>query len=285
MQAITEGYGLIEGPIWVAGKGVLFSDVQFGGVFCLDENNNVEQLFEHRKGIGGMAEHAQGGVVVSGRNISFKSYLGGPTVILLDREEQAGLMGFNDIVADPQGRVYAGGLSGNPLANDGTAPAAENLYLIDVDGTARVVAQDIRLTNGLGFSPDGKTLYHSDTLRRSVFSYAVSSDGSLGPKEVFASTERGLPDGLKVSEDGAVWVALADGGSGVAVYNADSSLREYIDIPHPMCTSLCFGGDDLKDLYIVSGSDGLPGDKAGGIFKIRTDVPGLPLAVAKIRLA
>ncbi|MFT7651171.1 MAG: D-xylonolactonase [Candidatus Azotimanducaceae bacterium] len=285
MQAITEGYGLIEGPIWVAGKGVLFSDVQFGGVFCLDENNNVEQLFEHRKGIGGMAEHAQGGVVVSGRNISFKSYLGGPTVILLDREEQAGLMGFNDIVADPQGRVYAGGLSGNPLANDGTAPAAENLYLIDVDGTARVVARDIRLTNGLGFSPDGKTLYHSDTLRRSVFSYAVSSDGSLGPKEVFASTERGLPDGLKVSEDGAVWVALADGGSGVAVYNADSSLREYIDIPHPMCTSLCFGGDDLKDLYIVSGSDGLPGDKAGGIFKIRTDVPGLPLAVAKIRLA
>ena len=284
MQVITQGYGLIEGPIWVAGKGVLFSDVQFGGVFCVDENNEVEELFGHRKGIGGMAEHVQGGVVVSGRNISFKSYLGGPTVTLLDRDEQAGLLGFNDIVADHQGRVYAGGLAGNPLADNGSAPAAENLYLIDVDGSARVVAQDIRLTNGLGFSPDGKTLYHSDSLRRSVFSYAVSSDGSLGPKELFVRTERGAPDGLKVSEDGAVWVALAAGGSAVAVYNADSSLRQYIEIPHPMCTSLCFGGDDLKDLYIVSGSEGLTGDKAGGIFKLRADVAGLPLAAAKTRL-
>ncbi len=284
MQLITEGYGLIEGPIWVAGRGVLFSDVQFGGVFCLDKNLQVTELFAHRKGIGGMTEHVSNGVVVSGRNISFKSYAGGPTQTLLERNEGAGLMGFNDIVADKKGRIYAGGLAGNPLAKDDLAPSSENLYLIDLDGSCRVVAEDVRLTNGLGFSPDSRTLYHSDSIRRTVFSYKVGENGSLGPKEAFARTARGAPDGLKVSEDGAVWVALAAGGSGVAVYESDGSLRKYIDIPHPMCTSLCFGGDDLRDLYIVSGSEGLTGDKAGGIFRIRTDVAGLPLAAAKVTL-
>mgnify|MGYP006143310723 CR=1 FL=1 len=65
MQPIAEGFGLIEGPIWVAGKGLLFSDVQSGGVFCLDENHHVEELFPHRKGIGGMAEHVADGVGVT----------------------------------------------------------------------------------------------------------------------------------------------------------------------------------------------------------------------------
>jgi len=284
MQLVTEGYGLIEGPIWVAGRGVLFSDVQFGGVFCLDEHDQVSEVFGHRKGIGGMAEHEAGGVVVSGRHISFKSFAGGPTQSLLERNEEAGLVGFNDIVADSKGRIYAGGLGGSPLANDGSTPPAENLYFIDLDGSSRVVAEDVRLTNGLGFSPDGGTLYHSDSLRKTVFSYTVEENGSLGPKQTFARTERGVPDGLKVSEDGAVWVALAAGGSGVAVFESDGSLRKHIDIPHPMCTSLCFGGDDLKDLYIVSGSEGLPGDKAGGIFRLRTEVAGLPLAKARVTL-
>ena len=284
MHQVAEGFGLIEGPIWVAGRGLLFSDVQFGGVFCLDDNQRVTELFPHRKGIGGMAEHVAGGVVVSGRNISFKSYSGGPTKTLLERDEGGGLLGFNDIVADTKGRVYAGGLAGNPLADDGSLPASENLYLVDLDGSSRVVAEDVRLTNGLGFSPDGGTLYHSDSARRTVFSYAVNESGSLGPKQPFVRTERGIPDGLKVSEDGAVWVALAGGGSGVAVFESDGGLRETIDIPHPMCTSLCFGGDDRKDLYIVSGSEGQPGDKAGGVFRVRTEVPGLPLAAAKVVL-
>lgn len=74
-----------------------------------------------------MTEHVAGGVVVSGRHISFKSYSGGPTKTLLERHEAGGLLGFNDIVADAKGRIYAGGLPGNPLANDSSAPGAENL--------------------------------------------------------------------------------------------------------------------------------------------------------------
>ncbi len=284
VELLTEGYGLIEGPVWVPGRGLLFSDVLFGGVFCLAADGEVSEVFPHRKGIGGMSLHAEGGMVVSGRNISFKSFAGGDTVTLLERDEAAGLVGFNDITTDAKGRIYAGGLGSSPVFEDGREPASENLYLIDLDGSSRAVAEDVRLTNGLGFSPDGSTLYHSDSLRRAVCCYSVAADGSLGAKQVFAETQTGVPDGLVVAEDGSVWVALAGGGKGVAVYDADGSFKRHIEIPHPMCTSVCFGGDDLRDLYIVSGSEGLEGDKRGGVFRVRTEVAGVPVAPARVAL-
>ncbi|MEM7079519.1 MAG: SMP-30/gluconolactonase/LRE family protein [Pseudomonadota bacterium] len=283
MDALTEGYGLIEGPVWVAGRGLMFSDVLGGGVFCLGPDGTVGEVFAHRRGIGGMSLHANAGMVVSGRNISYKAFAGGDTVELLPRDEAAGLVGFNDITTDSAGRVYAGGLGASPVFADGREPEAQNLYLIDLDGSSRIVAREILLTNGLGFSPDGRTLYHSDTSRAAICCYAVSDNGDLGPKQTFATSSL-HPDGLAVAEDGSVWVAMA-GGSGVVVYNADGSERQHIEIPHPMCTSLCFGGDDLRDLYIVSGSNGLEGDRRGGVFKVRTEVAGLAVPPARIPLA
>ncbi len=284
MEALTEGYGLIEGPLWVSGRGLMFSDVLNGGVFCLSPDGQVSDVFAHRRGIGGMSLHVDDGLIVSGRNISFKPFGGGGTVTVLDRDEPAGLVGFNDITTDSAGRVYAGGLGASPVFADGREPASGNLYLIDLDGSSRVVGEDIRLTNGLGFSPDGRTLYHSDSLRRSVCCYDVAESGDLGPKRTFVETERGVPDGLVVAEDGSVWVALAGGGQGVAVFESDGTHRQHIEIPHPMCTSVCFGGDDLQDLYIVSGSEGLDGDARGGVFKVRTEVAGLAVAPARVAL-
>ncbi|MEZ5596325.1 MAG: SMP-30/gluconolactonase/LRE family protein [Pseudomonadales bacterium] len=159
-----------------------------------------------------MSWHEAGGLIVSGRNIAFKPLPAGETVTLLDRDADHGLVGFNDITTDAAGRIYAGGLGSSPVFEDGLGPRAGDLYLIDLDGSARVVGTDVRLTNGLGFSPDGRTLYHSDSGRRTVNCYAVQADGSLGPKSVFVSVDAGIPDGLVVSEDGAVWVTLADGG-------------------------------------------------------------------------
>ena len=284
MDTLTQGYGLIEGPVWVPSRGLLFSDVLGGGVFCLDKSGRVEEVILYRRGIGGMALHQDNGLIVSGRNIAYKDLDGEETIVLFDRNEEEGLVGFNDITTDNVGRIYAGGLGSSPVFEDGRKPKAENLYLIDLDGSVSVVAKDVRLTNGLGFSPGEKMLYHSDSLRRQVCVYEVKKDGRLGPKKVFAETEKGVPDGLVVSEDGAVWVALAGGGSGVAVFEPTGKLREVIQIPRPMCTSVCFGGEDLKDLYIVSGSDGLEGDSRGGVFKVRTAVSGLPVPLAKVEL-
>lgn len=281
MELLTAGYGLIEGPVWHPERGLIFSDVVHGGVFCLAGDGGVSEVFPHRRGIGGMSLHVDGGLVVSGRNIAYKAFAGGDTVSLLERDEANGLVGFNDITTDQAGRIYAGGLGASPVFADGRQPASANLYMIDLDGSVQVVGEDVRLTNGLGFAPDGKTLYHSDTLRNGVFKYAVHDDGTLGAKEHFLRSEHGVPDGLVVAEDGSLWVALAD-GSGVGVWGADGEFQQLVEIPHPMCTSVCFGGADLRDLYIVSGSDGQKGDKCGGVFVTRTDVAGLPVAPARV---
>jgi gluconolactonase len=288
MERLATGYGLIEGPLWIGGRGLVFSDVLNGGVFCLARDGQVTTVFEHRRGVGGLALHAAGGLVVSGRNIAYKPFDGGPTVTLLDRDPEAGNVGYNDLTTDAAGRIYAGSLGTSPVFEnpDGPAgePAAGDLWLIDLDGSSRVVAREIWLTNGLGFSPDGRTLYHSDSRVQIVWRYAVAPDGGLGPKEVFARTTIGVPDGLAVAMDGSVWVALAGGGHGVAVFDAAGVQREFLETPEPMCTSLCFGGDDLCDLYVVTGSDGSGRADAGSVYRHRTQVAGVPVAAARVRL-
>ncbi len=118
MERIAGGFGLIEGPLWSDELGLVFSDVVFGGVFAvqpMDSSSEVRTVFEHRRGIGGMALHEAGGLVVSGRNIAYKPFDGGPTITLLDRDEEAGLVGFNDFTTDAFGRIYAGGLGSSPV--------------------------------------------------------------------------------------------------------------------------------------------------------------------------
>ena len=280
MERLAHGFTLVEGPVWVPGRGLIFSDVHGGGVYCLGSDGSVETVFPYRRGIGGMALHENDGMVVGGRNIAFKGFAGGDTIVLLDRDPDHGNHGYNDLTTDAAGRIYAGSL-GSAVFEEGEQLPGD-LHLIDLDGSSRVVAEDIVLTNGLGFSPDGGTLYHADSRRQTVYRYAVAGDGNLGEKQPFARVRQGSPDGLAVSEDGAVWLAVA-GGGGVSVFEPDGRLREHVAIPMPMCTSVCFGGDDLRDLYIVTGSVGVEGDREGSVYRLRIDVPGLPVPPARVR--
>ena len=101
---------------------------------------------------------------------------------------------------------------------------------------------------------------------------------------MFATTEIGSPNGLVVSEDGRIWVALP-GFDGVGVCHPDGSFDQLIEIPEPMCTSVCFGGDDLKGLYIVSGSLGSDSDRAGAVYVQRVDVAGLAVPLARVSVS
>lgn len=283
MKAIADGYGLIEAPVWHGKLGLLFSDVINGGVYHLDSQGRVHVVFPHRRGIGGMVLHVDAGVVVSGRNISFKRFGEEDSMVLLDRDPDNDNVGYNDITTDEIGRIYAGSLGSSPVFEDGRRPQAGDLYVIDIDGSTRVVAEDVLLTNGLGFSPDGKTLYHSDSRRNQVMKYSVDTNGDLGPKELFVEFEVGAPDGLAVAEDGTVWIALA-GGSGVSVHSSSGDPVEFIEIPLPMCTSVCFGDEDLKTLYIVTGSNGVEGDNRGAVYRYRTNSVGLEIPIARTAL-
>ncbi len=283
MEKLASGYGLIEGPVWDDERGLIFSDVIFGGAFALKEDGSVSEVIAHRRGMGGMVPHASGGMVVSGRNISHKNFGQDGSTTLLDNDADAGVIGFNDITTDSAGRIYAGGLSFRPVGAD-DPPSPAPLYCIDLDGSARVVGEDVMLTNGLGFSPDGKRLYHSESRRSRLRVYDVAENGDLGPHETFVQFEEGgTPDGLAVAEDGSIWVAMAH-GSRVDVFEPSGDLRRSIPVTLPMVTSLCFGGEELDDLYIVTGSGGTDGDRNGTVFRVAVEVAGLPVTPAKVPL-
>jgi gluconolactonase len=283
MQELATGYGLIEGPVWDAAKGLYFSDVLGGGIYLLDRGDKVSLAVPKRRGVGGMALHADGGLVAGGRDIVHVSLTDHSMRTVLDQKSADSAVGFNDLTTDGKGRVYVGSIAYAIFRNEEPKPG--KLYVIDVDGTSRALSDGVLLTNGLGFSPDGRTLYHSDARREMVRAYDVREDGSVGHWRAFAAMgPGGVPDGLKVAADGSVWVADAHGGR-VAVFGADGRHRQDIKVPLPMVTSLCFGGDDLRDLYIVTGSRGGPRESCGTVYRVRSDVPGLALPPARVRAA
>ena len=280
MQEVASGYGLIEAPVWAPGRGLYFSDVLKGGVSLLDRSGAVSVVLERRRGVGGMALHAAGGVVFGGRDISWSGLDGRESKVLLTAADAGDAIGFNDLTTDAAGRIWVGSLAFRVFGGDEPKPG--RLHVIDLDGSMRTVSDGVLLTNGLGFSPDGRRLYHSDSRRGMVRVYDIGADGAVGPWRAFAAMS-GVPDGLKVAADGSVWVADARGGR-VAVYEADGTHRMDLAAPLPMVTSLCFGGDDLRDLYVVTGSEGGPRDDCGTIFRTRTEAPGQPLAPARVAL-
>jgi len=281
MQELATGYSLIEGPVWDAAKGLYFSDVLGGGIYLLNRQDEVSLALPKRRGVGGMALHADGGLVVGGREIVHVTLAEPSTKVLLDRQAAGDAVGFNDLTTDTLGRCYVGSIAYAIFR--GEEPKPGNLYLIDVDGGVRQVSDGILLTNGLGFSPDGRRLYHSDAGRGLVRVYDVHGDGSLGHWRAFAAMGNdSVPDGLKVAADGSVWVADAHGGR-VAVFSPDGHHRGDVAVPRPMVTSLCFGGDDLRDLYVVTGSRDGPSEACGTVYRLRIDVAGLPLPVARVR--
>lgn len=283
MQKLAGGYGLCEAPVFDSARGLYFSDVLNGGIHLLDAKGEVTLVVPKRRGVGGMALHEAGGLVVCGRDISFIPLGGAKPKTWLSTADVPGSTGFNDLTTDKKGRIYVGSLAFRVFG--GEEPKPGFLHVIDLDGRMRVISDGIMLTNGLGFSPDGGKLYHSDARAGLVRVYdVVAADGTVGPWRSFAKLgDGGVPDGLKVASDGSVWVADARGGR-VAVFNPDGSHRRDIAVPLPMVTSLSFGGADLRDLYIVTGSTGGPSQNCGSIFRMRADVAGLSLPPARVSI-
>ena len=281
MEELATGFGLVEGPTWLKDKGLLFSDVIRGGVYLLNGSNEISTIVEHRRGIGGIAIHEENGLIVGGKNIAYKSFTDDKTTILLSNDVTVAALGFNDLTTDSKGRVYVGSVAFKVFSDDEMIPG--HLHVIDVDGSVRTISDGVMLTNGLGFSPDGRTLYHADARDAVVRQYEVSRDGNVTDWKPFVQTNNGHPDGLAVAEDGSIWIAMAY-GSRVDVFESNGALRESLPVPLPMVTSVCFGGPDLRDLYVVTGSRGGPSDICGTIFRTRVDVPGLPISDAKVSL-
>jgi len=274
---LASGYGLLEGARWYPEHGLVFSDMTVGGVYRMPGGDGDPQtLIAHRKAIGGLVAHADGGVVVSGRNVSVKD--GDTTTVLLAAAPDE--LFFNDITADGRGRVFAGSMPKNQ-------GAAGRLYLIDLDGAVTVLTQDVLIANGLAADPDDRLLYHVDSGRHLVWRFTLegSPAGIAASREEFVAVAEyeALPDGLAMAADGSVWVALAGAGLVVGYDPAGKRIAE-IPVPDRLVTSVCFGGPRLDVLYILTGTNAeYPNPEGGSVFSLPAPRAGLPAPKARVR--
>ncbi len=279
METLAFGYGLIEGPRAAPDGSLYFSDVHHGGVRRLLPDGSVEVVVPKRRGVGGIALHADGGVVISGKNICHVR--DGETRVLYARDDVGG---FNDLYTDAGGRVYCGSLRDDPFTVTGPERRTGDCYRIDLDGSVTTLYEGIGLTNGIGFSPDARRMYHADTAIRSVVVHDLDEAGNVVGEGVFAVLRRGMPDGLTVDTDGGVWVASYGGGC-VSRFHADGTLDRHLEVPAKNVTSLCFVGAGLDELVVVTEDNTDDPARAGTIFGFdasEVGAVGLPAPLARV---
>lgn len=183
---------------------------------------------------------------------------------------------LNDGHVDQQGRLWFGTMA------DSETGRAGKLYRLTATGDSQIQDRPYGITNGPATSPDGRTLYHTDTAERVIYAFDLSEDGSLsGKREFVRIARRGAhPDGPCVDSEGCVWTALF-GGWGLERYSPKGELLDYVALPTPNVTKVAFGGADLTTLYVTTARHWMneaqlaTSPLAGGLFELQVDVPGL----------
>ncbi len=273
IETLAWGYGLVEGPRADDQGNLYFSDVHKGGVYRRTADGAIETVVPKRRGVGGIALHADGGVVISGRNICHVR--DGETRVVFAPDAP----GLNDLFVDRSGRVICGTMRSDPFAFDGPRTPGE-CWRIDLDGSATEIYGDIALTNGIGLSPDGSVLYHSDTTR-GVWAHDYA-DGQVSGRRLFLDVATIQPDGLAVDEAGTVWVADVSGSGAARGFAPDGTEVGRVEVPARMVTSVCFGGADRRDMYVVTGDNTAEAERGGTIYRTRADVAGCPVDLARV---
>ena len=271
MEALTWGFDLVEAVRWHPDGSVTFADALGGGVHRWTPAG-VETVVPKRRGVGGLAFHADGGLVVGGRDLAHVR--AGETRTLL---APGGVTGFNDLTVASDGGVYAGALRFRPFGGEKVVPG--EVWRLHPDGRSEVVCSGVDWPNGVGLSPDGSVMYVCDYQNARVM--CCDASGAGGTAEVFATAPDGSTDGLAVDEAGGVWVALAQAG-GVARFEPGGSLDHVLDVPASFVATISFGGDDLRDLYIGTADNTEHPDRKGTLFRTRSDVPGVALPLARV---
>ncbi len=273
LEMLACGYGLVEGPRVDGDDNLYFSDVHNGGVYRRRPEGTIETVVAKRRGVGGIALHTDGGLVISGRNICHVRDGASRIVFAPDAP------GLNDLFVDPAGRVICATIRSDPFSTNGPRTAGE-CWLIETDGSVIELYDDLALTNGIGLSPDGTVLYHSDTTR-GIWAHDYDN-GTVTDRRMFVQRDDLSPDGLAVDEAGTVWVADVSGSGAVRGFAPDGSEVSRVEVPARMVTSLCFGGTDRRDLYIVTGDNASHPQRGGTIYKTRAEIPGCLVTTATV---
>lgn len=269
-----------EGPLWDSRRQQLhWVDIYNRRVHSWDLASGQDSFIELETVVSGLclAPCQEELIVAQQHGLSALNLETGQTRSLVAIEADQPSHRLNDLKCDPRGRIWVGTMNsqGRPQAS---------LYRFDPDGTLHPMATGLTISNGLGWSPDGTTFFHTDTPRRAIYAYAFDMDsGQISQRRVFVdlSAHSLFPDGLTVDAEGCVWSAMWNGQCVIRFDPAGQEV-ERIHLPVPLVTSCTFGGPELQDLFITTASVGLGEAElqqhlhAGDVFALPVSLKGLP---------
>ncbi len=272
------GAMLGEGPFWSADEqAVWFVDIKGRAIHRYHEPSGQTRSWSAPSDPGFIFP-AQDGSLVCGLKTGLHRFdpKTGEFTLLERIEPHAPHNRLNDGYVDPDGYLWFGSM------DDHERDATGALYQLMQRGSESRDAGYV-ITNGPACSPDGRTLYHTDTLEKVIYAFDRTAAGDLSGKRVFCriGENDGHPDGPGVDSQGVLWSGLY-GGWGLNRYAPDGRLLGKLAVPCANVTKAAFGGEDLRTLYITTAWKGLSDEQrgqqklAGGLFRVRVDVAGLP---------
>lgn len=262
-----------EGPLWDDRTETLtWNDIPAGTLYRYSPTSGTNDvIYQHPDAIGGHTLQEDGSLVVFAADGQILIVRDGDATVIVEQIPAVVGSRFNDVGADPAGRVFCGTM---PL---GDSPA--HLYRLETNGGLDLVWDDLGLSNGIGFSPDERTMYLSDSNRRVVFRADYDRDtGALTNREVLIRLDdaQAVPDGMTVDANGDLWVAVWDGNC-VLHYSVAGELLEKLMLPVRKVSSIAFGRPDFSTAFITTAGGHLrdqgDGALAGSLFA--ADLPGV----------
>lgn len=272
-----------EGPVWVAGM-LWFVDIKGHRVHRFDPADGSSRHWDAPDQVGWVLP-ATSGDMIAGVKTGLHRFDpdSGQFALLHDPEPDYPANRLNDAATDSTGRLWFGSM------DDGEGKPTGRLYRCD-DGACRDSGlPPVEITNGPAISADARTLYHTDTLGKTIWRVAIDADGSLGLAERHITIDdgAGYPDGSVIDAEGCLWVALYSGW-GVRRYDPAGKLMRFVRFPVANVTKIAFGGDGLATAFATTARKGLDRSAleaqplAGNLFSFDPGVAGLPTVPAKI---
>lgn len=267
-----------ESPIWDQRRNSLFwLDIDKGLIhFYEPESKHIETYLVGEK-VGCIAMHEGDGFILATESgLSYWNPESGSTIEFLPVKHSDKESLFNDGKVDPLGRFWIG--SKGPKGSSKLWILQENNLNVKISG--------LTISNGLDWSVDQGVFYHTDSGDNAIYRYDIDlQTTTLSNRQIFFQPKKGTPDGLTIDSDGNIWTAIWDGWQ-VLQLNPDGEVLSEISVPVQRPTSITFGGQDLRQLFITSASEGLTESErleqpyAGDLFVIEPGVTGLNANVA-----
>ncbi|MEV0401195.1 SMP-30/gluconolactonase/LRE family protein [Actinoallomurus sp. NPDC050550] len=263
-----------EGPFWY-GDRFGWVDIMAGRLWLAGfdgETLTDPRSLEVDRPIGAAVPRVLGGWIIAAGTCFMELDEDGRATALTGDLADSSTIRMNDGKCDPAGRFWAG-----TMAFDET-PGAGSLFVFD--GSVRTVLEGVTISNGLGWSPDHRTMYFIDSRAGGVdaFDYDMETGAATGRRRLFA-VEGATPDGMSVDDEGHLWVAFW-GGRAVRRYDPSGRLVATVHLPVTNVSSCCFGGTDRSTLFITTSQQGLSPEQreaepdAGRIFRVDPGVSG-----------